>query len=143
MSTHRLSLVGLALVVAALPVSGQDVASDGIAVARAHESWFRGLLTQDITEPSAVLSPDVTLGSPGGHVMPRQDFLRSCAAEPSGAWSPGSQRACLPPSRSELVRDALRRQRALARFEQARRAMLPLAEAQGFLTDEDVFADVS
>jgi predicted transcriptional regulator len=46
-------------------------------------------------------------------------------------------------SRSELVRDALRRQLALARFEQARRAMLPLAEAQGFLTDEDVFADVS
>jgi len=46
-------------------------------------------------------------------------------------------------SRSELVRDALRRQLALARFEQARRAMLPLAEIQGFLTDEDVFADVS
>lgn len=46
-------------------------------------------------------------------------------------------------SRSDLVRDALRRQLALARFEQARRALLPLAEAQGFLTDEDVFADVS
>jgi hypothetical protein len=41
------------------------------------------------------------------------------------------------------VRDALRRQLALARFEQARRALLPLAETQGFLTDEDVFADVS
>ncbi len=46
-------------------------------------------------------------------------------------------------SRSELVRDALRRQLALARFEQARRALLPLAETQGLLTDEDVFADVS
>jgi predicted transcriptional regulator len=46
-------------------------------------------------------------------------------------------------SRSELVRDALRRQLALTRFEQARRAILPLAEAQGFLTDEDVFRDVS
>ncbi len=46
-------------------------------------------------------------------------------------------------SRSELVRDALRRQLALARFKQARRAILPLAEAQGILTDEDVFADVS
>ena len=46
-------------------------------------------------------------------------------------------------SRSELVRDALRRQLALARFEQARRTMLPLAEAHGVLTDEDVFADVS
>jgi len=41
------------------------------------------------------------------------------------------------------VRDALRRQLALVRFEQARRGLLPLAEAQGFLTDEDVFADVS
>lgn len=46
-------------------------------------------------------------------------------------------------SRSDLVRDALRRQLALARFEQARRDLLPLAEARGFLTDEDVFADVS
>ncbi len=46
-------------------------------------------------------------------------------------------------SRSELVRDALRRQLALVQFEQARRKLLPLAEAQGFLTDEDVFADVS
>jgi predicted transcriptional regulator len=46
-------------------------------------------------------------------------------------------------SRSELVRDALRRQLALVQFEQARRNLLPLAEAQGFLTDEDVFADVS
>jgi len=46
-------------------------------------------------------------------------------------------------SRSELVRDALRRQLALVRLEQARRGLLPLAEAQGFLTDEDVFADVS
>ena len=46
-------------------------------------------------------------------------------------------------SRSDLVRDALRRQIALARFEEARRALLPLAEQQGLLTDEDVFAAVS
>ena len=46
-------------------------------------------------------------------------------------------------SRSELVRDALRRQLALVQFEQSRRGLLPLAEAQGFLTDEDVFSDVS
>ena len=46
-------------------------------------------------------------------------------------------------SRSDLVRDALRRQIALARFEEARRALLPLAEQQGLLTDEDVFATVS
>jgi predicted transcriptional regulator len=46
-------------------------------------------------------------------------------------------------SRSEFVRDALRRQLALVRFEQARRGLLPLAEARGILTDEDVFALVS
>jgi metal-responsive CopG/Arc/MetJ family transcriptional regulator len=46
-------------------------------------------------------------------------------------------------SRSDLVRDAVRRQMALLRFEQARQSLLPLAEAQGILTDEDVFAIVS
>lgn len=46
-------------------------------------------------------------------------------------------------SRSEVVRDALRRQIALLRFERSRRAILPLAEAQGILTDEDVFRIVS
>lgn len=46
-------------------------------------------------------------------------------------------------SRSDLVRDAVRRQIALLRFEQARRELLPLAEAQGILTDEDVFKIVS
>lgn len=46
-------------------------------------------------------------------------------------------------SRSEVVRDALRRQIALLRFERSRRAVLPLAEAQGILTDEDVFRIVS
>ena len=46
-------------------------------------------------------------------------------------------------SRSDLVRDAVRRQVALLRFEEARRMLLPLAEAQGILTDEDVFRIVS
>ena len=46
-------------------------------------------------------------------------------------------------SRSDLVRDALRRQLALSRFEQARSALLPLAEAQGIVTDEDVFTEIS
>jgi len=46
-------------------------------------------------------------------------------------------------SRSELVRDALRRQLALAEFRELRRQILPLAEARGYLTDEDVFRDVS
>jgi len=46
-------------------------------------------------------------------------------------------------SRSDVVRDALRRQIALLQFERSRRAILPLAEAQGILTDEDVFRIVS
>jgi predicted transcriptional regulator len=46
-------------------------------------------------------------------------------------------------SRSDLVRDAVRRQVALLQFEEARRQLLPLAEAQGVLTDEDVFETVS
>lgn len=46
-------------------------------------------------------------------------------------------------SRSDFIRDALRRQLALVRFEQARRGLLPLAEAKGILTDEDVFTIVS
>ncbi|WP_447600557.1 CopG family ribbon-helix-helix protein [Nitrospira sp. Nam80] len=46
-------------------------------------------------------------------------------------------------SRSDIVRDAVRRQIALLRFERSRRALLPLAEAQGILTDEEVFHIVS
>lgn len=46
-------------------------------------------------------------------------------------------------SRSALVRDAIRRRVAVMRFEEARRQILPFAEAQGYLTDEDVFRDIS
>lgn len=46
-------------------------------------------------------------------------------------------------SRSAIVRDAVRRQLALAQFQDLRRRILPLAEAAGYLTDEDVFRDVS
>ena len=46
-------------------------------------------------------------------------------------------------SRSEFVRDALSRQLALAQFENLRRRIMPLAEARGYLTDDDVFRDVS
>jgi predicted transcriptional regulator len=46
-------------------------------------------------------------------------------------------------SRSEIARDALRRQLRLARFEAVRKRLMPYAEAQGILTDEDVFAIVS
>ena len=46
-------------------------------------------------------------------------------------------------SRSDIIRDALRRQFALLRFDEVRRELKPLAEAAGYLTDEDVFRDVS
>jgi predicted transcriptional regulator len=46
-------------------------------------------------------------------------------------------------SRSEVARDALRRQLAVLQFEDLRRQTLPFAEARGYLTDEDVFRDVS
>lgn len=46
-------------------------------------------------------------------------------------------------TRSEIVRDAIRRQVALLQFDQLRRQVLPFAEARGYLTDEDVFRDVS
>lgn len=46
-------------------------------------------------------------------------------------------------SRSEVVRDAVQRQLALAQFQDLRRRIMPLAEARGYLTDEDVFRDVS
>ena len=46
-------------------------------------------------------------------------------------------------TRSDLVRDALRRQLKLLRFEQLRRKTLPFAEARGYLVDEDVTRDVS
>jgi predicted transcriptional regulator len=46
-------------------------------------------------------------------------------------------------TRSEIVREALRRQLALLRFEKARRQLMPFAEARGYLTDEDVFREIS
>jgi predicted transcriptional regulator len=44
---------------------------------------------------------------------------------------------------SEFVRDALRRSIAVEKFQTLRRKTLPFAEAQGFLTDEDVFEAIS
>ncbi len=46
-------------------------------------------------------------------------------------------------SRSDVVREALRRQLTLQLFEEARRQVIPFAEAQGIYTDEDVFKLVS
>jgi len=44
---------------------------------------------------------------------------------------------------SEVVRDSLRRYLAVQKFRALRRKALPLAEAQGILTDEDVFEIIS
>jgi predicted transcriptional regulator len=46
-------------------------------------------------------------------------------------------------NRSEIAREALRRQLRISQFESLRRQMMPFAEARGYLTDEDVFRDVS
>jgi len=45
--------------------------------------------------------------------------------------------------KSELAREALRRQLAVARFGDIRRGLAPFAEARGWLTDEDVFKEIS
>jgi predicted transcriptional regulator len=45
--------------------------------------------------------------------------------------------------KSEIVRDALRRQLSIQLFERLRREIMPFAEARGYLTDEDVFREVS
>jgi predicted transcriptional regulator len=45
-------------------------------------------------------------------------------------------------TRTEVVRETLRRHLAQLRFEQLRRRVMPFAEARGYLTDEDVFNKV-
>lgn len=46
-------------------------------------------------------------------------------------------------SKSELVRQALKRQLSIESFQELRKQLLPYGEAQGWLTDEDVFHEVS
>ena len=46
-------------------------------------------------------------------------------------------------TKSEVARDALRRQLLVQEFRQLRQELMPYAEAVGWLTDEDVFRDVS
>lgn len=62
-----------------------------------------------------------------------EDFARKLdrAAERSGK------------TRSEVMREALRRHLAVMQFEQLRERVMPFAEAQGLLTDEDVERAVS
>ena len=44
---------------------------------------------------------------------------------------------------SDLVRESIRRYVAIERFRALRKRTLPFAEAQGILTDEDVFRTIS
>ena len=46
-------------------------------------------------------------------------------------------------TRSDLAREALKRQLTIATFEELRRKVMPYAEQQGLLTDEDVFQAIS
>ncbi|HUT83017.1 MAG TPA: CopG family transcriptional regulator [Thermodesulfobacteriota bacterium] len=46
-------------------------------------------------------------------------------------------------NRSEIAREALRRQLRISQFEALRKRIMPFAEASGFLTDEDVFSRIS
>jgi predicted transcriptional regulator len=46
-------------------------------------------------------------------------------------------------NRSVIAREALRRQLRLEQFEEIRKRMMPFAEARGYLTDEDVFSQIS
>lgn len=46
-------------------------------------------------------------------------------------------------SKSEIIRDAVSRYLAVKRFRQLRKQVLPFAEAEGLLTDEDVFKAIS
>ena len=43
---------------------------------------------------------------------------------------------------SDLVRESLQKYIAVYRFRQLRNTVLPFAEAQGILTDEDVYKDI-
>ena len=46
-------------------------------------------------------------------------------------------------AKSEFVREAIRRQIAITRLADLRRHVAPFAEAHGWLTDEDVFDEIS
>ena len=59
------------------------------------------------------------------------DQLLSSAAKRSGR------------AKSDLVREALRRQLAVESFHHLRNTILPYAEAQGMLTDEDIWREIS
>jgi predicted transcriptional regulator len=46
-------------------------------------------------------------------------------------------------SRSEIARELLRRYLQIQQFDSLRKRAMPFAEARGYLTDQDMFQDVS
>ncbi len=46
-------------------------------------------------------------------------------------------------SKSEVAREALTRQLRLAQFDRLRKRVMPFAENRGYLTDEDIFREIS
>jgi predicted transcriptional regulator len=46
-------------------------------------------------------------------------------------------------TKSDVIRDAVARYLAVKRFQQLRKKVLPFAEAEGLLTDEDIFKAIS
>jgi len=46
-------------------------------------------------------------------------------------------------TRSEVIREAARRQLEVFLFESMRQRTMPFAEARGYLTDEDIFNEIS
>ncbi|WP_297058529.1 ribbon-helix-helix protein, CopG family [Thermosulfurimonas sp.] len=46
-------------------------------------------------------------------------------------------------SKSEIIREALSQYLAIKKFQQLRKKVLPFAEAEGLLTDEDIFRSIS
>jgi predicted transcriptional regulator len=46
-------------------------------------------------------------------------------------------------TKSDLARDMLRKRIAVERFRELRRKALPLAEAAGYVSDEDIFNEIS
>ncbi|MBT3367832.1 MAG: CopG family transcriptional regulator [Nitrospina sp.] len=46
-------------------------------------------------------------------------------------------------NRSEIAREALRRQLNIEKFESLRKRIMPFAEARGYLTDEDITSQIT
>jgi predicted transcriptional regulator len=46
-------------------------------------------------------------------------------------------------SRSDVIRDSLRRQLSILLFDSQREKAVPLTEKKGYLTDDDIFREIS